>query len=143
MVVDSSTSKVGTPTAESTRPPSSTTVTTLTAPARAEPMALATVLMPSGLIVARTWRLTGENGDRFIADRGEQNPTSVSKTDSIVEVIPKSLTTSVTDVTFVGATPTIVNPDPIVRFDVTLAPGVSSAWVTASTWPAKVWAATA
>ena len=90
---------------------------------RSDPLTLPTVLMPSGLIVARTWRLTGDNGDHFIADMEIRNPTSATKTDSIIEVIPKSLTASSRRSTFVGAKPVIVNPDPIVRYDVTLAPG--------------------
>ncbi len=124
VVIGGSTTKVGTP----TRPPQATTQTTVTPGTTqpfvaAQPLSLPAVLLKSGLVVERTWRLTGENGDRFIASIDVRNPTGKELSDSVIEVIPKVLVTSVTDVKFFGGTPAIINPDPIVRFDVKIAPG--------------------
>lgn len=125
VIVDSSTSKVGTPTANE-RPPATrrSTVSTLAKPlTRVPPLVLAPVTQASGLVVSRTWRLSGEDGDVFLASVDMSNPTNHPITDSVMEVIPKALVTSVTSVTFVGTTPATVNPDPVVRYPVSLAPG--------------------
>jgi hypothetical protein len=125
VIVDSSRSKVGTPTSNE-RPPATrrTTVSTLAKPlTRVPPLALPAATQASGLVVARTWRLAGEDGDLFLASVDITNPTTHPITDSVLEVIPKALVTSVTSVTFVGATPSTVNPDPVVSYAVTLAPG--------------------
>jgi hypothetical protein len=81
------------------------------------------VTQASGLVVSRTWRLSGEDGDLFLASVDMSNPTNHPITDSVLEVIPKALVTSVTSVTFVGVTPATVNPDPVVSYPVNLAPG--------------------
>ena len=120
VLVDSSKSKVGSPTVPSTN---ATTSKTSAAFVPEAPLNLPTVQMASGLIVSRRWRLTGDNGDRFLASVDMKNPTGKTITDSVIEVIPKVLASTVTDVAFTGATPAVVNPDPIVRFDVTLEPG--------------------
>ncbi len=62
--------------------------------------------------MTRTWRLAGEDGDLFLASVDVTNPTGKTVTDSVLEVIPKLLVTSVTSVTFVGPAPAVVNPDP-------------------------------
>ncbi len=127
VIFDSSTAKVGTPTADTRAPVSQTTTApTLAKPlVRVPPLALPAVAQPSGLVVNRTWRLAGEDGDLFLASVDVSNPTNKTITDSVLEVIPKVLVTNVTSVTFVGPAPAIVNPDPVVRFDVTLLPGKS------------------
>jgi hypothetical protein len=103
----------------STRP----ATTTVPAPATAgssEPVVFDPVLLPSGMVVAREWRLAGNNGDTFIATIDVFNGTGRPATDAVVEVIPKDLASSVEDVEFFGATPVVIVPDPIVRFDVSL-----------------------
>jgi hypothetical protein len=124
VIFDSSTSKVGTPTSDKNPPVTKPTASTLAKPlVRVPPLALPATTLPSGLVVSRTWRLAGEDGDLFLASVDVSNPTAKSVTDSVYEVIPKALTASVTNVTFVGPAPTVVNPDPIVQFNLTLPPG--------------------
>ena len=79
--------------------------------------------MPSGMVVARTWDLTGDEGTELVATVDISNPTEQTKADQIIEVIPKALAANVSQVKFEGATPVVLRADPIVRFDVTLAPG--------------------
>lgn len=127
VVVDGSTSKVGTPTAATQPPSTRATPSTLARPqVRVPPLVLPAATQASGLVVDRTWRLAGEDGDLFIASVAVRNPTLKAVTDTVLEVIPKSVTSSVTGVTFVGQQPTIVNPDPTVSFAVNLAPGAQA-----------------
>ena len=79
--------------------------------------------MASGLVVTRTWRLTGENGDQFIASMEMTTRPRRPLTDSVIEVIPKLLVASIVERQVRRGDAHVVNPDPIVRFDVTLAPG--------------------
>ncbi len=127
VVIDSSRSKVGTPTAsvtpQSSAPAPTTTPTLATPSVQPDSLVFPTVLMPSGLHVTRTWRLTGDDGNRFLASVEFANPTTKAITDSIVEVIPKLLTDNVAKVQFLGMTPTVLKADPVVRFDVTVQPG--------------------
>jgi hypothetical protein len=88
-----------------------------------EPVDFTPVVLPSGMVVGRSWRLAGDNGDTFVAAIEVFNGTDRAQTDIVVEVIPKALAESVDDITFVGATPEVVIPDPIVQFSVTVAPG--------------------
>jgi hypothetical protein len=88
-----------------------------------DPVEFAPVALPSGMVVDRKWRLVGDDGDTFVAVVEIFNGTARKQTDSVVEVIPKNLASDVEDITFVGATPVVIIPDPIVRFDVTLEPG--------------------
>ena len=81
------------------------------------------MLLPTGMVVTRSWRLAGNNGDTFTAGIEIRNGTPSTKTDSVVEVIPKQLAQSVDDVKFFGGTPTTILPDPIVSFSVTVKPG--------------------
>jgi hypothetical protein len=126
VLIDGSTSKVGTPTAtvtQSSSPATTTTPTLATPLVQSEPLVFPTVLMPSGLHVTRTWRLTGDDGNRFLASVEFANPTAAPITDSIVELIPKLLTNNVANVQFLGPKPTVLRADPVVRFDVTVQPG--------------------
>jgi hypothetical protein len=75
------------------------------------------------MTVSRTWRLAGTNGDMFIASVDVYNGTAQTKADSVVEVIPKGIASDVSKVKFLGATPNVVSGDPVVSFDVTVAPG--------------------
>jgi hypothetical protein len=125
VLVDSSTSKVGTPTAPvSPQSSAATTTPTLEAPrVQTVPLVIPTLTLPSGLQVSRIWQLTGDQGNRFLASVQITNPTAKNVTDSVVEVIPKLLATNVSQVRFTGVKPVVLRADPVVRFDVTLAPG--------------------
>jgi serine/threonine protein kinase len=120
VILDSTRNDAGTPTTAQQVP---TGPSGSIAPPRAEPLSLPTILMPSGMVVARTWALEGDEGDELVASVDISNPTDATKSDQILEVIPKSLAANVSQVKFEGATPVVVRADPIVRFDVTLAPG--------------------
>jgi hypothetical protein len=88
-----------------------------------DPVKFAPVALPSGMTVNRTWRVSGDNGDTFLASVDVYNGTGQTKTDAVVEVIPKELAETVTDVKFFGKTPEVLQPDPIVNYNVTVAPG--------------------
>jgi hypothetical protein len=88
-----------------------------------EPVVFEPVTLPSGMVVNRKWRLIGEDGDTLVAVVEIYNGTPRTQTDSVIEVIPKNLASNVAEVTFVGATPEVIIPDPIVRFEVTLDAG--------------------
>jgi hypothetical protein len=120
VILDSTTNDAGTPT--TAQPVPEATTGTVAAPT-SETIALPTVLMPSGMVVARTWELTGQDGNELVATVDISNPTPQVKSDQIIEVIPKLLAANVSQVRFEGATPVVVRADPIVRFDVTLQPG--------------------
>jgi hypothetical protein len=120
VILDSTTNDAGTPT--TAQPVPEVTTGTEAAPA-SETLSLPTVLMPSGMVVARTWELTGSDGNELVATVDISNPTPQVKSDQIIEVIPKALAANVTQVRFEGATPVVLRADPIVRFDVTLQPG--------------------
>jgi hypothetical protein len=124
MVVDGTRSGVGE--GGDTPGPSNGTSTSTRAPATtgsSEPVLFTPVVLPSGMVVGRNWRLAGDNGDTFIAAIEVYNGTAEEQSDHVVEVIPKSLAESVDDVKFFGAEPEVIIPDPIVRFAVTVAPG--------------------
>ena len=114
-----------------TRAPTSTTATvaTTTPTTRAigsttsDPVQLTPVVLPSGMVVTRSWRLAGNNGDTFTAGIEVRNGTPTTKTDAVVEVIPKQLALNVDEVKFFGGTPTTILADPVVSFSVTVAPG--------------------
>ena len=120
VILDSTSNDAGTPTTAQQIPTGPTG--SIAAPP-AEPLSLPTVLMPSGMVVARTWELTGEDGNELVATVDINNPTEQTKSEQIIEVIPKSLAANVSQVKFEGATPVVIRADPIVRFEVTLAPG--------------------
>jgi hypothetical protein len=120
VILDSTSNDAGTPT--TAQPVPTGPSATVEAP-RLEPVSLPTILMPSGMVVARTWELTGEDGTELVATVDISNPTEETKSEQVLEVIPKSLAADVSQVRFEGATPVVVRADPIVRFDVTLAPG--------------------
>jgi hypothetical protein len=120
IILDSTSNDAGTPTTE--QPVPEVTTGTVAAPA-SEKISLPTVLMPSGMVVARTWELTGKDGNELVATVDISNPTPQAKSDQIIEVIPKALAANASQVHFEGATPVVLRADPIVRFDVTLQPG--------------------
>jgi hypothetical protein len=120
VILDSTSNDAGTPTTAQPVPEAPTG--TVAAPA-SETMSLPTILMPSGMVVARTWELTGKDGNELVATVDISNPTPQAKSDQIIEVVPKSLAANVSQVHFEGATPVVLRADPIVRFDVTLQPG--------------------
>ena len=124
VVVDSTKSGVGEP--GGSKPTTSTAPSTTTRAIGAttsDPVEFTPVLLPSGMVVTRSWRLAGTNGDTFTAGIEVRNGTPSTKTDAVVEVIPKQLAQSVADVTFFGGTPNTILADPVVSFDVTVKPG--------------------
>jgi hypothetical protein len=80
-----------------------------------------------GLTVTRTWTLTGAEGEEFVARTAVENPTAASITDSVLEVIPKSIATSADDIDVDAGTAevTVVEADPVLRFDVTVPAGAT------------------
>jgi hypothetical protein len=76
---------------------------------------------PDGLEMQRVWRLRGTRGTNFVGRLSFSNPTASTITASHTEVIPKSLASSVTDIDF-QPRPTVVQPDPIVRYFLTVPP---------------------
>jgi hypothetical protein len=123
VIIDGSRNGVGD--SRGSRSPALDTNTTMnTAPAGSgAPIVFGPVLLPSGMTVTRTWRLAGANGGTFIASIDVNNPTGQTKSDNVTEVIPKAIAADVSQVKFFGGTPKVVSADPVVSFDVTVAPG--------------------
>lgn len=80
------------------------------------------VTTPEGIQVHREWTLRGEKGTDFVGRLSFSNPTPSTIVVSHTEVIPKSLASSVNEIDF-RPQPTIVQPDPVVRYSVTVPPG--------------------
>ncbi|MGH9189554.1 MAG: Ig-like domain-containing protein [Acidimicrobiales bacterium] len=82
--------------------------------------------LDSGLVLSRTWRLAGRNGNRLIGLVRLTNAAPSPVTTSYDEVIPKSVAKTVGDLTFEPMFDSVVQDDPIVRYTVTdLAPGAT------------------
>ena len=75
-----------------------------------------------GLTFSRAWKLSGTKGDHFTGTVALKNPTSSAVAYNRVEVIPKSLAKSVTDITFSPKPTEVVKKDPVVRFKGNVAP---------------------
>ena len=89
------------------------------------PYAFSPTQYNDGLLVSRKWILTGD-GSNFTANLTAKNTTAGALTTSFVEVIPKSLAQSAArDIQFDPADPkpTVVQDDPVVKYNLTLAPG--------------------
>ena len=82
------------------------------------------VTTPEGATVTRAWKLTGTKGSQLDGKLTVENPTSKSVTTTFTEVIPKSLASSVDQITF-DPQPVVVKADPIVRYTATVAPGTT------------------
>ena len=72
-----------------------------------------------GATVERDWSLRGADGTRFKGTLTFSNSTGSPLDVSHTEVIPKSLATSVDEIEF-EPTPTVIDADPVVQFDVTV-----------------------
>lgn len=84
----------------------------------------ATVTTPEGAEVTRVWELQGDDGDEFVGTLEFVNPTDAPLATSFTEVIPKAIAPDVGDLTF-QPQPTVVDPDPVVRYEVTIPAGGS------------------
>lgn len=62
------------------------------------------------------WELSGKNGTHFAETLTFSNRSSTPQQVQFQEVIPKSIASSVEDVTFVGPAPTVVRADPVVAY---------------------------
>ena len=82
------------------------------------------VTTPEGATVTRAWELTGAKGAQLDGTLTVANPTSKSVTTSFTEVIPKSLASSVDQITF-DPQPVVVKADPMVQYTATVAPGAT------------------
>ena len=82
------------------------------------------VTTPEGATVTRAWELTGAKGAQLDGTLTVENPTSKSVTTTFTEVIPKSLASSVDQITF-DPQPVVVKADPMVQYTATVAPGAT------------------
>ena len=82
-------------------------------------LALDPVTTPDGVTIGRVWMLRGARGTRFVGRFVFSNPTATPLNVVHTEVIPKSLASSVDDITF-DPQPTILEADPVVEYSVTV-----------------------
>jgi hypothetical protein len=85
-------------------------------------LTFATLTTPEGMKVERRWELQGAQGDHFVGRLSFSNPTSAPLRTSHTEVIPKSLASSVTKITF-DLQPTVIQADPVVQYSLTVPTG--------------------
>ncbi len=84
------------------------------------------VVYAGGIVVARTWELQGNDGERLQARVAVTNSGEAKGTASHFEVIPKEVARDVSDITFKPAPTEVIKADPVVRYDLsTLEPGES------------------
>ena len=74
--------------------------------------------LDNGLVVSRTWQLLGEHGDRLRGAVVLRNPTAQPVSASYDEVIPKSVATTVSQIRFDPMYSSVVQDDPVVRYDI-------------------------
>ncbi len=80
---------------------------------------------PSGLIVDRTWTLSGSTGDHLDGSAILSNGTAKPILANYHEVLPKSVASNVDRIKFSPPPSVIVKPDPVVSYPVALAAGKS------------------
>ncbi len=80
----------------------------------------------SGLIVDRTWTLSGKTGNQLSGKLTVDNGTAATLHTTYDEVIPKSVAANINHVTFGTPYDKIVNRDPVVQYDLNLAAAKSS-----------------
>lgn len=80
-------------------------------------------VLPDGLAVSRVWHVAGSSGDQFAETLSLTNTTAKQVHTTYDEVIPKSVVANVKDVSFSPSPTKVISADPIVRFDVLVAPG--------------------
>jgi hypothetical protein len=78
---------------------------------------------PSGLVVLRTWQLTGSRGAELTGTLKVANAAPVPVSSTVVEVIPPAVAAGVGSISFDPAPATILAADPIVGYAVDLPPG--------------------
>ncbi|MEI8001221.1 MAG: hypothetical protein WCI50_07700, partial [Actinomycetes bacterium] len=82
------------------------------------------ITTPEGAKVTRVWELQGRGGNEFIGSLTMTNPTSAPLPTTFVETIPKAIAPTVSIIAF-SPQPVVVQPDPVVRYSVTIAPDAS------------------
>ena len=80
---------------------------------------------PSGLIVDRTWTLSGQSGSQLHGTATLTDGATMAIHGPFDEVIPKSVASAVGNVTLIPTPDHIVNADPVVRYDLNLGSGSS------------------
>lgn len=80
------------------------------------------ITMPDGTVVRREWVLRTGKSDRLVGTISFSNPTAAPLDTSYVEVIPKSLASSVDDIAF-DPEPTVLEADPVVQYTLTVPAG--------------------
>jgi serine/threonine protein kinase len=85
-------------------------------------MRLKTILFGNGIKAERTWTIDGTNGDHFTAEITLRNIGSTEITHALNEYVPKEIAADASKLTFDPKPNTIVEPDPILRWCVTVAP---------------------
>ena len=81
----------------------------------------------AGLVVNRTWTLSGKKGSELLGSVILVNSVGIAISGSYDEVIPKSVAGSDSAMTFVPEPDQVVNADPVVRYKYNLLPGASVA----------------
>ena len=79
----------------------------------------------SGLIANRTWTLSGKTGNDLHGKVVLTNGTAKSLLTTYDEVIPNAVAKSTNHVIFTPSPNKIVNPDPVVQYDIDLAAGAT------------------
>ena len=82
------------------------------------------ITTPEGAKVTRVWELQGRGGNEFTGSLTMTNPTSVPLPTTFVETIPKAIAPTASIIAF-SPQPVVVQPDPVVRYSVTIAPNAS------------------
>jgi serine/threonine protein kinase len=85
-------------------------------------MRLKTILFGNGIKAERTWTIDGATGDHFTAAITLRNIGSTEITHALNEYVPKEIAADASKLTFDPKPNTIVEPDPILRWCVTVAP---------------------
>lgn len=95
------------------------------APTRSAVFAFKPQSFPSGLIVDRTWTLSGATGDRLEGAATLSNGNHATLLAKYYEVLPKPVASSVKRVSFSPPDEQVVQRDPVVLYGVALASGAS------------------
>jgi hypothetical protein len=93
---------------------------TATATPDAVSLKLPSIAIGTTAEVDTEWELSGKDGTQFASTSTFVNRTSTPAQVQFQEVIPKSLASSVDEITFVGPQPTVVTADPVVQYVIDL-----------------------
>ena len=102
-------------------PGRTTTTTTSTIAVTPGQVAFGEVPLVNGATLARTWTVAQGDGP-FTSTSDVSNPTDAPITTYVVESIPKTVAATTADITFDPAGPQVVQEDPVVSWQVTVAP---------------------